>query len=749
LAFAAWSICCWASTGALALPEGRHYEMVSPVYKQGYGVAGIRAVGPQGESVDFQSKGGFDGPLSGGYYGYHDYLARRTSSEWSTESVGPAFGALTDFSANLQYMLASGPLGPNAGVESNSITQEVFQLHPTDVPNSVASWEVFGGEAMVIERVDKGLLSASEVGASADLCHVVIGATAGALLAAAQGTIGQVYDLARGCGREPPSLRLVGVNNAGAPINPICPVELGTGSYAVFAPPKGEQEASVNALDAHGEEIFFTTNLQEAGSSCSERDLQLFVRLGGSRTVEVSRPLEPGPAAGCVASKVSGEVPCDGALKRASAFFKGASKDGSRVFFSTTAPLTGEDTDTGNDLYMATIGCPGTEPSQAQPCEPSQREVTSLAQVSHDPVAGQAAEVQGVVRVAPDGSRIYFVARGVLSEGANAQGREPVKGADNLYAYDTSTHKSAFVAELCSGPGLSGGSLREGAVEDVRCPRSLTEGGADAQLLWRSSLPQAQSTPDGAFLVFDTYAQLLPSDTDSSRDVYRYNALTGALDRVSVSEDFFGSNGNGPFDASIAHGLIGNGLALVYEGNETATRAISANGSRIVFDTAEPLSPDAKNHDAKHYRTNIYEWHEGSAALISSGTSPEDDTEATITASGRDIFFIGAQGLVAQDTDGAPDLYDARMEEGFPPTPAPREQCSGDACYGPLSNPAPLLVPGSVVQAPGGNLAQTAPKLAVKAKKVKPKKKVKRKVRAKGRTSHRAGKASGLGRSGR
>jgi hypothetical protein len=45
-------------SNAFALPEGRHYEMVSPVYKGGYGVVDIEAVAADGESGAFYSSGG-------------------------------------------------------------------------------------------------------------------------------------------------------------------------------------------------------------------------------------------------------------------------------------------------------------------------------------------------------------------------------------------------------------------------------------------------------------------------------------------------------------------------------------------------------------------------------------------------------------------------------------------------------------------------------------------------------------------
>jgi hypothetical protein len=83
------------------------------------------------------------------------------------------------------------------------------------------------------------------------------------------------------------------------------------------------------------------------------------------------------------------------------------------------------------------------------------------------------------------------------------------------------------------------------------------------------------------------------------------------------------------------------------------------------------------------------------------------------------VFFVTVESLVSQDTDSAPDIYDARLGEGFTQPSAERRPCEGDACQGALTNPAPLLVPGSVSQAPGGNFASAQPV-------VKPKKKLTR-----------------------
>lgn len=690
-------------TVASALPQGRVYEMVTPVYKGGYGVGRLQGVAPDGEAVAYPSYGGFAGLLAPGANASNYYLARRGPSGWSTVSLEPPFGAWADVSTDLTYALGSGPIGPNTGVANHSATEQVFQLHSTKAPELPETWEPFGG--IVLTPVGGGQASASSLGGSPDLCHLVLESPV--LLAEAVNTAQTLYDFSRGCGHEPPSLRLVALNNSSTPtvINHACKAELGSGHEYVKT--SGAADSNFDAIAADGGEIFFTSSTIDDKSDCIGA-FQVYVRLGGSKTLEVSKPLEPPPFEAC------SEVPCAGAAERPYATFVGAAEDGSRVFFTTTAQLTASDEDTVSDLYMAGIACPGGE---AERCEVAGKRVTSLVQVSQDPVPGQTAEVQGAVKLSRDGSHAYFVARGVLSEGSNAQGQAPVKGADNFYVYDAASGKSTFLADLCSGPGFSGN------VRDIRCPsdldaeNSFESSNSNNDLgLWASSFPyfpeaQTNSCPEsspgceaGRFLVFSTYGQLVPGDTDSAKDVYRYDAVTEALDRVSLGEEGHDANGNSDaFNATIQFGHMGS-TNSVKEQYELDTRAISEDGSRIVFSTVGPLSSAAGNG-----HLNVYEWHEapgeskGHVSIVSTGAAEEDDTNAVISASGRDVFFNTAQGLVSQDTDGARDIYDARLEGGFPPPPAPRQSCSGDACQGPLTNPAPLLVPGTVSQSSGEN----------------------------------------------
>ncbi len=708
-----------ATCVAQALPAGRHYEMVSPAFKAGFGATEIYAVSENGERVAYYSAGTFEGAPAT-VLEKPDYLATRDASGWSTTSLAPPASLFVppfvELSPSLAVEFAAGSPGENVQVaESEKLS---MMLRPTALPDTDDSWQPVTVPGLEGEAGKTPGL-AEYYGSDPDFCHVLLFTPGTALVPEAEGIkrkkgYGQLYEVNRGCGGEPSSVALVGVNNKNQIINRECSVDLGVEYYAT------SKEGGVdeyNAISEDGSEVFFT-DCPTGNSTEPSTPHQLFVRLGGTRTLEVSRPLEAGAFGGCVGESggAPGEVPCAGSAARPSADFAGASQEGSTVYFTTTAPLVAGDTDASENLYMARIGCPSGESG----CRPGEREVTSLTQVSHDPNGG-AAGVLGVMRVAPDGQRAYFVARGDLLDAAQQQALEnearpvPKAGADNLYVYDDAGEGSiAFVADLCSG------GERSGTVEDYRCPSAnsdeqlWTEGGEDAG----ESQTAGQS---GQFLVFGTYAQLTSDDTNAVEDVYRYDAESGVISRVSIGEDGYDPNGAGaPYGAKIAQGHHGGRPLEQYE---MRNRAIGEYGSRIVFTSREALSPSATNG-----LVNAYEWHEGlapgegSVALVSTGSDQEPVDTVVISPNEASVVFVTVEGLLPQDTDGAPDVYDARLGSGFPSSggEAAEAPCEGDGCQGPLTNPAPLLVPGSVSQAPGGNLPPP-PVMASKKAKAKPK----------------------------
>ncbi|HXC23223.1 MAG TPA: hypothetical protein VNU28_01450, partial [Solirubrobacteraceae bacterium] len=400
----------YAPASSLALSEGRVYEMVTPPYKGGYG-GGMVAASPNGENVLFFSLGVFadlQRPKVGSYY-----VAHRDAEEgWSTSSTEPPFpeSGVEEFSSNLEYGVGTISVG------GNELEYILHRLTSSDTP---PNWEIFPGEVILQPAEAESFFLAGQSSASNDLCHVVIEGNdllpeTPFYMKTKIGDLGNLYNIGSDCRGEAPGLRLVGARNRFGPhrepeaITQECPVILGEGDRSGNAVREAVERATFNAVSDDGSEIFFTTDAEEGRLQSGEcLHPQVFVRLGGARTLEVSRSVDPSlPFGGCgeggSPGEVPGEVPCSGAVSRRPSFFMGASEDGSRVFFTSAERLVGGDTDTTNQLYMARIGCPESEPA----CEPAARRVLGLTDVSHSWAADEPGEVAGVVSVADDGSRV-------------------------------------------------------------------------------------------------------------------------------------------------------------------------------------------------------------------------------------------------------------------------------------------------------------------------------------------------------
>ena len=375
--------------------------------------------------------------------------------------------------------------------------------------------------------------------------------------------------------------------------------------------------------------------------------------------------------------------------------FQGVSEDGSKVFFTTTQPLLGEDT--SENLYEYDF-----DASAGERVVRISGGDSTVSNPTANVLSGGLGGVESGVHVSEDGSHVYFVAGGVLTKTPNGRGESPEAGADNLYLFERDAAYRAgrivFVARL------SPGDVAAAMAFDV--------------------------TPDGRFLVFTSERDLTPDDTSTARQVFEYDAQTGALVRVSIGQDGFADNGNASTQGARipATGGIGYGYRRTgYEAGYWSASAVSADGSYVLFESTAGLTPQAFNEKAigNKYANNVYEYHDGRVSLISDGQDITPQVYLIGTdASGADVFFYTTDRLAGQDTDQNVDVYDARIDGGFP-APAVSPACSGDACQGALSAAPTLLSPGSEFQA-GGNPPLAAPVPAVFKPKVKPKAKPKR-----------------------
>jgi hypothetical protein len=177
-------------------------------------------------------------------------------------------------------------------------------------------------------------------------------------------------------------------------------------------------------------------------------------------------------------------------------------------------------------------------------------------------------------------------------------------------------------------------------------------------------------------------------------EVYRYDVQASTLTCVSCPPTGVAETGN----ASISYDNGGGNDAKPR--STLDSRVMSADGSKVFFDTPNRLVPQAANG-----KRNVYEWEGGNVYLISSGTSAENAFYLDNSESGSDVFFNTTDGLVAADADGAYDAYDARVPRAGDSSPPPAVPCEGDVCQGSSGFTSQLAAPASATASGQGNLA--------------------------------------------
>jgi len=651
------------------LPGCRAYEMVTPLDKGGVDVqlgAEASPVAPDGDAVGFYTIGSTADPNSFNGAELNPFLARRTVAGWgNSSSFAPAAliagqtGAkrgVAIYSADLTGLAACGQPGLSALAPSPSLVCALrtagggWAAGP-EYPN--LSGEALGGL----------LLISSYFGGSADLSHIVVQASSGRthLLPGdetpAGGSLGggALYELV-GLGGGSPTLRLVDVDDSGQVIGPANPTYLGSTDSSI---PAGGGD--YHAVSADGRTIYFTATPDGGRPTVFARTGEF---AGGSEaapvTVAVSDP-EPGGCPGCAPG---GGLPSAPGWDSPQGYV-GASVDGSRSFFLTSRQLLPADTDATVDLYSYDLAGPVGE---------------RLSQVSGggagDLSPGAGANVQGVLRVSPTGSHVYFVATGVLTNEPNRIGAAATEGADNIYCWQ-----------------------RDASFPEGRTSFVATVPGADSALWAANGTGESQVTHDGRYLLFATHAALSPADDNGASDIYRYDSGTGDLLLVSPGTGGAGAR-IGPFPYL---SLLGAQPDV-----DSLTRAISDDGATIVFTTRAALAGDDVNA-----AEDVYGWHDGTVALVSDGEDPAGADppgslfaaagSPTISPSGSDIFFTTRARLVGQDTDSLADVYDARIDGGFPYV-VPRSCEDGERCRAAaLQAPPPGGDPASSTWSGPGN----------------------------------------------
>jgi hypothetical protein len=669
----------------LVLPDNRAWEQVSPVEKNGEQV--IMVNGSVSEAAEDGSAITYlvSGPLGAGVSAAPEstqILSRRGASGWSSrdimppeqEPVSPTSNTKSEyslFSSNLAYAILEPS---NVPLLSSEVTERDLyrrsnatdEYQPLVTPaNTLPETKIGGNPQDPVKPVEV-------TAATPDLSHIIIKSEAQMLTEQGQGRPSRgpyLYEWSAG------QLQLID--------------ELPAGDTA----------------EEHGAEIGRGANSPNLRHAISSDGSRVFWTMGGQLFIRNV------PAAETIS--IVGDRGSNGEAEE----FQEASSDGSIVFYAGSYQEFGV-------LYRGLY---------AYDVESGTPTPVTVPQNS-----GDNPEFKGtIIGASEDGSYVYLVAGGVLSENENAMGEKAVAGADNLYvlhselAGGATEWKTSFIAQLS-----------EEDHSDWK-PHYFEEGESG-----RTGLEQltASVAPNGRYLVFMSNESLTGYDNvdansgQRDEEVYQYDAQSGRLACVSCDPTGarpVGRNESGEFLADLS-GAFGENQWVAasvpgwletraYKDPAYQPRYLSDNG-RVFFDSPDALVPQDTGGSGQ-----VYEYEPegvgdcagasvtysvkagGCIALISGGRGGQESAFVDASASGNDVFFVTAEGLVAGDTDGLYDMYDAHVCNAEAPCPpvavaVASPPCdTADSCRAaPTPQPAVFGAPASATFSGSGDVTPAA-----------------------------------------
>jgi hypothetical protein len=695
---------------APGLPDGRVYEQVSPIDKDGnqagagtnetlsYGGLNHYALAaPSGNAFLYEGSGPF-GETAAGYNLF--YVAERTAAGWSTRSILPRAqtpttgGTITvqptrvDPSADLSHVvfkaggLFSASPYPKCGNESGENLNQLDLSGPD--PFAPATWLERPQISNPIENCASGFgfSSGAPIGGTPNFSTFYF-TYPGTLLPEdtsraphAEGEIhGKqsveawgLYEYTDG------SLKEAGVLPDGS-LDPFGAVPAASlHGHAVVG----------NQVSADGTRLFFVSPDPDScdyENNCKADPPELYVRENGERTLLVSRNL--------LAPEI-GDSPSAAPLGVA---------EMPNPFFGEGS---GEPEPTGSDVFASS-----------------------------------------------DGTHVFFQSDSDLTKPAEEVSPNPVP---KMYDFDVETSALTYLPNVSGrivAASQNGSSVA--FVDSTVSPAQLdlwSEGPAGGTVTPIVQLPgdgrvgPTRMSRDGSTVVFQTSAliggfnnggthQVDGQPIPGTEQIYRYEAASNTVGCVSCPPAGTAPTSNAeisPRYATEVGGDANDEEGLATEAGWVEEDGVSADGSRVFFDTADPLVPQDSNTGSltvykgtnapaiKQEGRDVYEWENGTVYLISSGKSSRNSFFLDSSESGGDVFFATEEGLVRGDTDGAYDVYDARVPHPGDTQPPVAVACEGPVCQGPSQVPAPFGVPASATFSGPGNATSVISTPAVKAK---------------------------------
>jgi hypothetical protein len=430
---------------------------------------------------------------------------------------------------------------------------------------------------------------------------------------------------------------------------------------------------------------------------------------------------------------VQADLPRVSGAEEGEATYQTASSDGSKIFFTDDAKLTEHSTagPKSADLYEFDVN------------------TNALTDLSVDPSFKQTAErgaVQGLIPGASeDGTTVYFVANGVLTSAANANGETAQPG-----------HCPQFHLEAEGAPaGTTCNLYVKHGSQEGEAPTFIGRLSIDDLPDWENNNFNLEYitdrvSPNGRYLAFMSDRRLTSYDNRDTaaaaheapdEEVFLYDAGSsgsgsGSLTCPSCNPD--GTRPAGVFDAGSklrndeGVGLINDrieawegkwlaGELPGWTGTEGQTAIYQsrylADTGRLFFNTTAPLAQADGNG-----KMDVYEFERngsggcareaGCTGLISSGSSTHESAFLDASPSGDDVFILTASVLTTNDHDKDFDIYDAHVCGSggcvVPPETSSSSCGSAEECR-PASSTIPSFgAPAGATTPSSGNLAPSS-----------------------------------------
>ncbi len=678
------------TSASAGLPDCRAYELVSPLDKAGGDVQARNNAVPyparmdqsslSGNGLAYSSYRAFAGAQSGPFSS--QYLAHRNpGSGWSTEAISPPQEGPAFLSALIPVDNAFRAFSPEL-TTSWLLTDTEPLLGPGGIPGHPNLYRrdsgagTYGGCTNAVPQLEPESDHAPQLqGTSADQSLAVFRTenklTEDASTQRKSGNRGiyQLYacSFSSGEGAEAAQLHLVSVlpngtasnleNTAGGPAN------------QGFQSDQGRTATLENAVSIDGSKVYWTAS---EGNDAS---------LPGALYLRLNPAAEPTASGKCMEEEPEGA--CTLLVASGKARFWTAAKDGSVAIFGKEEGKSAEESLFEYDL----------ESQSAQP-------------IAH--------KALGVLGASDNATKVYFLSEEDLGGAA-------IAGQPNLYLHEAGG-ANIFLATLSGTDGIAGN-------------QDAYPSPANPEPVWHSS----RVNPDGQTVAFMSTSPELAEEVagydntdqgsgEPAAEIYRYAAgeglacvscnRTGARPRSGQVQSIFF---NFPFYAAA--------LLPPWENSLYAPRVLSEDGKRVFFESFEALVSQDTNG-----KVDVYQWEQaasgdcdegdssyveasdGCVSLISSGKSSTDSQFVDASPDGHDVFIRTAASLVGWDP-GQTDIYDARVQGGFPEPQGLPSGCEGEACQGPASPPEDATPSSSSFEGAGNVSEPVAKKKAKRHKK--------------------------------